>query len=137
MHCPPRTTFSLYVARHIPQRFLYLASIGMALDFEAIKTVNPKVSNLIFGFFRESHSKYFPFKSQNPYYALQPLLIYTCIAFYNQKEWDATNTYGIKLDDDNVIKKSVTSSTTTFIKDEISKGCHEYEFKVINYSARA
>ena len=103
----------------------------MSLNFDKIKKANPKISNLIFGYFRESHKKYFD--SDNPYYSLQPLLIYICIAFHFKHEWKTENmSDSIKINDDNVITKISRDDTTVLMKDTISSGLHEYEFKVID-----
>ena len=102
----------------------------MSLNFERIKKVNPKITNLIFGYFREIHKKHFD--SDNPYYSLQPLLIYTCIAFYFKHEWNTEKmSQDVNLSNDSIITKIAQDNTTVLLAGEISSGCHEYEFKII------
>ena len=102
----------------------------MSLNFDRIKKVNPKTTNLIFGYFRECHKKYF--NSDNPYYSIQPFLIYTCIAFYFKHEWNTEKmSDSIKINDDDVITKIADNDATVLMKESISSGVHEYEFKII------
>ena len=85
----------------------------------------------MFGYFRECHSKYFI--SDNPYYSLQPLLIYTCIAYYLSHEWDTQHMSDqIEIDDDNMITKTGRGHTSVFVEGTISSGCHKYEFKLVD-----
>ena len=92
----------------------------MSLNFETIKKVRPKIHDLIFGYFRESHKKYFDSNGDNPYYSIQSLLVYTCIAYYFRNEWDTQN-----------MSKIEDGDTTVLIKDEISSAIHEYAIEII------
>ena len=105
----------------------------MSINFEKIKKVNPKVNNLIFGYFRRYHHNFFP--TNNPYYSLQPLLVYTCITYYHIKhEWDKEKMNKDDIvNDDGVITKIHWPSSKLFLKDTISSGSDEYEFKIIEY----
>ena len=104
----------------------------MAVNFDKIKRINEKVNDLIFGYFREHHDKYFDVDN-NPYYSLQPLLVYVCISFYCfRHEWN-TEMLGddIEIGDDNIVTKTAQKNSNILIKGEISSGKHEYEFKII------
>lgn len=101
----------------------------MSLNFESVKKRNSRTRDLIFGYFRDSHDNYFI--SDNPYYSLQPLIVYTCIAYYFKHEWDTeivSDRIQIK---GGTVTKTKRGTTTVLIKDEISSGKHEYEIRII------
>ena len=102
----------------------------MALNFDKIKQLEPRTHNLIFGYFRDNHKKFFI--SDNPYYSLQPLLVYTCIMYYFKHEWDTHKiSKHVEINDD-MLHKTGPDHSTVFVKGEISSGIHEYRFKIID-----
>ena len=105
----------------------------MAVDLSSLKKVRPSVSKLIFGFCREIHQS---FISEDAYYSVQPLIVYTCLAYYYIKhEWDMTNvSKECLIEGDFITKIEQTYDTTSLLTDEISNGIHEYEFKIISYN---
>ena len=61
--------------------------MAATLNLDELKKIRASVSHLIFGFCRQSHQQLLP--QDDPYYDIQPLIIYTCLAFYHIKhEWD-------------------------------------------------
>ena len=46
-----------------------------------MKQVGSKTKDLVFGYFRENHKILFS-QNDNPYYSIQPLIIYCCVSFY-------------------------------------------------------
>ena len=104
----------------------------MAIDLSELKQIRSSDTNLIFGFCREAHKQLL---SQNDsYHDIQPLIIYTFLAFYYIKhEWDPENISNKCVADGNFLEKSMCGHSSNFLKDEISKGIEEYKFKIINY----
>ena len=105
----------------------------MSFEFSTLKKIRLSDSNLIFGYCREAHQQFFP--QNDPYYNIQTLIIYTCLAFYHIKhKWDTENIPNDCVVDGDFIEKTVASSdTTSLLKDEISNGIHEYQFRIISY----
>ena len=64
----------------------------------------------------------FQSKSEEAYDTLQPLLVYTCIAYYCIYEWDLEIISNqIEVDNDTITKRFAGHSTT-FVKQVISRG---------------
>ena len=63
--------------------------LKMALDLAELKKIGSSQNYLVFGYFRESSKELLP---EDPYYNIQPLIVYTCLAFYAiKREWDSDN----------------------------------------------
>ena len=104
----------------------------MTLDLTELKKIKSSDTNLIFGYFREAHKQ---LSSQNnPYYDLQPLIVYTCLAFYHIKhEWDTETMSHSCVVNGDFIENTENRNTTSVLKEAISNGIHEFKFKIINY----
>ena len=104
----------------------------MSLDLAGLKKVESSISKLVFGFCREVHRS---FPSENAYYSVQQLIVYTCLAYYHIKhEWDMTNVNDeCLIEGDYITKIGEKYDTTSVLKKEISNGIHEYEFKILSF----
>ena len=107
----------------------------MTVNLSELKRIKSSDTNLIFGYYREAHTQLLP--QDNPYYDIQPLIVYTCLAFYHIRyEWDTENLSDeCFVNGDFIEKKSERFDTTSLLKGEISNGIHEYKFEIISYSA--
>ena len=104
----------------------------MALDLTELKKIRSSQKNLVFGYFRDAHQQLLP--QNEPYYDIQALIVYTCLAFYYIKhEWDTENVNSNVEIDGDFIKNKESDDSTTVLKEEIMEGIHEFKFKIINY----
>ena len=107
----------------------------MTVDLSRLKKIKSSDTNLTFGYCREAHQQFFV--ENNPYYYIQPLIVYTCLAYYHIKhEWDISNmSKECIVNGDYIEKIKELYDTTNLLKQEISNGIHEYKFKIINTNA--
>ena len=85
--------------------------------------------------YRKAHTQLLP--QNDPYYDIQALIVYICLAFYHIRyEWDTENISDeCCVNSDFIEKQSERYDTTNLLKGEISKGIHKYKFEIISYSA--
>ena len=104
----------------------------MTLDLTELKKIKLSERNLLFGYYREAHQNLLP--QNNPYYDIQPLIVYVCLAYYHIKlEWDTKHLGNNCVVDGEYIAKTVTGDTTSLLNEEITNGIHQYKFKIISW----
>ena len=110
--------------------------MAKSVPLSELKKIRSSDTNLLFGYCREAHQQLLP--QNDPYHDVQPLIIYICLAFYHIKhEWDTDNiSDDCKINGD-FIEKTNAEHSFSILKDEISKGIHQYQFKIVNYLDRS
>lgn len=111
----------------------------LTTNLSQLKKIEESHTNLVFGYYRQSHQKIFFDQSQDePYYQIPSLIMYISLAYYYIKhEWDTENmNESCKIGDEaaaDFVEQTISRFGTCLLKKQISNGIHEYKFKIIRF----